>query len=208
MLGLDHIVIKASFQNYEAHISKHYGLDARFGGKHEQWGTFNYLTYFQNEAYLEWLFVENNEIAEQSDNPLIHHLLDQEKDGPFQLALHTNHMDDYIKHFRKHLIPFKGPFEGSRKVSESFTLKWRMLFPMGEKGEYYPFLIEWDDPYAKRTEGKNVTFHTLNEVTLNNISQESFCHVYKIKAEDSNESHVDLYNGKLAFGENFSFHYK
>lgn len=149
MLALDHIVVASKDPLHAASTfeKNHQGVILK-GGKHENWGTYNYLAYFQNSSYIEWLGIDNEDIAKRSNNPLIHqlvHAFDKGMEGAIQIAFRTNKMDDYVKYFNESSILYKGPTSGSRKKPDGKTLKWRMLFPQSTDTNPLPFLIEWGE---------------------------------------------------------------
>ena len=155
MLALDHLVISVKdAEKANEYARKHLSIKAIKGGNHEQWGTYNYLAYFSNTSYIEWLAIHDEDKARSVDNPLIQHLLhvQEEKREPttFQFALRTNQLDSYVEHFKQEQIPFKGPFNGHRVKPDGTELRWRMLFPKYDfKTEMLPFLIEWETPKIK-----------------------------------------------------------
>lgn len=182
MLAIDHIVIAAKDPEQSAHAfgEKHYVTIVE-GGKHELWGTYNMLAYFNNDCYLEWLGIFDLEKAEQSENPLIQQLVHQLKttgDGPFQYALRTQKMDNYIAHLESSHIPYEGPFKGSRVKPNGSTLSWQMLFPTG-LSTISPFLIEWgksinrpEDPYLINERRLCLLAHQHEDLDIfNNIYQ-------------------------------------
>lgn len=60
MLAFDHLVIFS--QNPELdqeHASIQHGLITTKGGHHEQWGTYNYLSFMENRCYIEWIGIED-----------------------------------------------------------------------------------------------------------------------------------------------------
>lgn len=157
MLALDHLVIAADDAD-EARLkfSAISGFKAYQGGRHENWGTYNYLSHFSNHCYIEWLSVFNESKAVNAANPLIKHAaaqLAENQQGPIQAAIRTTDMDQLLQHYQKNNLPFQGPFEGNRKKPDGTVLAWRMLFPSDSAGSLLPFLIEWkgnppapDDP--------------------------------------------------------------
>lgn len=154
MLSLDHIVFAG--KDLQA-ATKEYGniaFKSIKGGEHNHWGTYNYLAYFSNSCYIEWLGIHDIDIAERSDNPLIQHLvhaLSTKNQGPFQLALRTTKLDNYVTHFEENNIPYTGPIKGERSKPDGSILRWRMLFPTYDFAkETLPFLIEWNEPESER----------------------------------------------------------
>lgn len=147
MLELDHIVIASEKPEVDAkNFGEMFDLEIVAGGKHTNWGTYNYLAFFENNSYIEWIGVFDEALAKKSDNPLIRQLMktvDQGIFAPFTFALRTNQMDTFINDFDGAEIAYKGPFPGNRKRVDGSSLSWRMLFPT-EK-EDMPFLIEWGE---------------------------------------------------------------
>ncbi|MYL35048.1 hypothetical protein GLW05_15805 [Pontibacillus yanchengensis] len=151
MLAFDHLVVLTSSpEEAQNNFYSTYGIQGLKGGHHESWGTYNYLAFFDNQAYIEWIGIEDRKRAEASDNPLIKHIAysnQRQIDGPIQFALRTNEMDEMIRYFDKEEIAYEGPFSGSRTKPNGTTLSWRMLFPSFDASmEILPFLIEWDGP--------------------------------------------------------------
>lgn len=146
MLALDHIIIAAKDPKQAADaFAKKHNVTVLEGGKHENWGTYNYLAYFGNDCYLEWLGIYDKNIASKSDNPLIDQLvrtLSSDVEGAIQYALRTDEMDHFLEHFHEQDISYTGPIAANRNRPDGSLLEWRMLFPQAEI-VHHPFLIEW-----------------------------------------------------------------
>lgn len=185
MLSLDHIVFAGN--DLQA-VTKNYGnisLKSVKGGIHENWGTYNYLAYFANNCYIEWLGILDIEKAETSANPLINHLihvLEKNIDGPFQFALRTTKLDAYVEHFQENNIPFIGPVDGERQKPDGSTLKWRMLFPTyNYEVETLPFLIEWSESESKRFDISLINSQAISELIVGNLSKERYKEIYQLR---------------------------
>lgn len=192
MLSLDHIVFAG--KDIET-ARKEYGniaLKSIKGGEHDHWGTYNYLAYFSNSCYIEWLGVRDLEKAEQSDNPLIQHLvhtLSTEKQGAFQFALRTTKLDAYVDHFIEKKIPFTGPIHGERVKQDGSTLRWRMLFPTyNMTTETLPFLIEWNQPEAERFDISLINSQALTKIKFAGMDQERFQAIYQLRPRARNRT--------------------
>ncbi|MBY7142333.1 VOC family protein [Virgibacillus sp. NKC19-3] len=201
MLAIDHVVIAAKDPSQAAEdFGQHYQVTTIQGGKHDNWGTYNYLAYFENECYIEWIGIFDEVLAEKSANPLIQQVasaLRNNHEGVIQFALRTKNMDHYIEHFDAEQIAYTGPIPGSRHKPDGSTLQWRMLFPEPDIG--IPFLIEW-------SEGKNMPQdeRVLNKQHLRSIffgvkDRELVKHIYQLDAVDGN---VKLINGILHLENN------
>lgn len=202
MLALDHIVISGTnAEQASEQYGKKLSIKAVKGGEHESWGTYNYLAYFSNSCYIEWLGIHDLQRAKQVEIPLIQHLVHTveayDKAVPFQFALRTNKLDEYVNHFKRHHIPYKGPFSGQRKKPDGTMITWRMLFPEYDfQTEMLPFLIEWetmndirglDNPQA------------ITSLKFGGMTKEQFTHMYNLKPRKILKHFVRLRNTKLYF---------
>lgn len=146
MLEIDHIVIATKDPaRAAAEFGKQHHVVTLEGGRHTKWGTYNYLAYFSNGCYIEWLGIFETSLARKSDNPLVQQLvkaLASDFEGAIQFALRTDQMDNYLERFTAGGIAYTGPIHGNRQKPDGTTLAWRMLFPDLHAGTA-PFLIEW-----------------------------------------------------------------
>jgi|SRR5699024_6896901 len=186
MLAFDHIVMT------KAEPLANENFDIVQGGKHAQWGTANMLAYFQNDCYIEWLYVENKEKAFLSTNPLIQHLLKIKKPNtPFQIAFRTDHLDNYIQHFKTENIPFIGPIKAERLTPNGSKLSWQMVFPIYDPTkETLPFLIQWDQA---NTSAK-INSQIIKEISFGHASIERLCHVYQLTPDKIQKNKIQLEN--------------
>ncbi|WP_101846639.1 VOC family protein [Halobacillus sp. Marseille-P3879] len=205
MLSFDHLVIASKHPGKDQiNFTYDNSLKGVEGGDHSLWGTYNELCYFMNDNYIEWLGLKDPKTAENSDNPLIQQFkqtFDQGEFGPFQFALRTSDMDEYINHFNLHNIPYYGPFPGERKRPDGTMLKWRMLFPVSanEPDILLPFLIEWS--------GKNLpsSFQEINTPRFQKLilrvkdiktTEKLYETIYKLKPTKDRTAY-SLENGQL-----------
>ncbi|MBP2079835.1 VOC family protein [Oceanobacillus polygoni] len=202
MLALDHLIIAASDPKKTAQqFATKYSVKVIQGGKHHHWGTYNYLAYFKNDCYIEWLGIFDEVLARKSGNPLIHQLvaaLANHVEAPIQYALRTNQMDAYIAHFNAEDISYTGPIPGSRKRPDGSTLNWRMLFPASES-TVLPFLIEWG---AEKNVPKDSD--SINEQKLDTVMTPHDVQTYSLRVENGA---VNLENASLFIkqGKNLTF---
>ncbi|MBP2239738.1 hypothetical protein J2Z40_000291 [Cytobacillus eiseniae] len=127
------------------------GYQAVMGGSHKNWGTFNSLLYV-GDAYIEYLAIENKQIAAASDNPLIAQCVADltNGEGLGQICFRT---DNIIR--LKEQLESKGCvtypiFNGSRKRQDGSIINWKMLFIKNRNSLPYPFFIEWEQPDNSR----------------------------------------------------------
>ncbi|MCG1027310.1 VOC family protein [Virgibacillus halodenitrificans] len=201
MLGIDHIVIAAKDPAQSAQLfGETYNCKIVKGGRHENWGTFNYLAYFRNDCYIEWLGIFNEEIADQSDNPLIKQLVvafEENREGPIQYALRTEQMNPLIERLTKLDYSFAGPIAGEREKPDGTNLQWRMLFPESES--VFPFIIEWGKQKNIPNDREYINNTTIQEIQDGLIDLEEFEKITDISVEGNN---IPLRNGKLTITSN------
>lgn len=206
MLALDHFIYAGhDIESLSTEYSSKLNFKAVYGGQHEKWGTYNYLAYFSNNAYIEWLGIENEHLASQSDLPLIKHLIHQlnnKQYGLFQFALRTDDLNAYISHFDKNKIPYTGPYNGKRTLSNGKIITWRMLFPTYDyTKETLPFLIEWDQAENERVNVSLINANALTKIIFSGTSLENFLFIYNLPFKKRIRQSVRLKNTTLAFRE-------
>lgn len=207
MLALDHVVIAANnVEELSALYGNKFTIKSIRGGQHNDWGTHNYLSYFSNDSYLEWLGTYDDVKSQQTDNPLVKHLvhvLENKITGPFQFALRTTEMDRYIAHFEENNVPFEGPIYGAREKPDGTILKWRMLFPTyNHKTEVLPFLIEWEDPKQAYPDTSLLNTQTIRKINFGGIDKDAFAKIYQLKPKKLNRNQFPLQNSKIEFTTN------
>lgn len=128
-------------------------LHAVAGGRHEKWGTRNALLYTK-DSYIEWLALENREIAESADHPLTQLLL---HNGPGfgTVCFRTSSIEMLDKRLTGSGFQTSGILDGSRRTAEGKLIEWKMLFINEEPSSRLPnpFFIEWQEPDDERFEG-------------------------------------------------------
>lgn len=200
MLSLDHIVI--SGKNLNTASETYEDILTIKGGEHENWGTHNYLAYFNNHCYIEWLGINDHVLARNSDNPLIQHLvylLDLDIETPFQFAFRTTKMDAFVRHFQLENIPFLGSVDGKRQKPDGQVLTWRMLFPLYDfTKETLPFLIEWNQPEEVRVDTTVINEHAISAVHFNG-SIERIETIYQLTSNGKGKIILD--NTEIIFTE-------
>ncbi|WP_373895100.1 VOC family protein [Virgibacillus sp. CBA3643] len=201
MLAIDHIVIAAKDPAQAAHdFGQFYKVKTVEGGKHDNWGTYNYLAYFENECYIEWIGIFDEGIAKKSVNPLIQQVVEAFRihfEGVIQFALRTKNMDQYIDHFDAEHVAYTGPIPGSRVRPDGSILQWRMLFP--ESNVPLPFLIEWSEGKNMPKDDRLLNKQHLSSITFGLEDQELLHQIYQL---DVVNNKVDLKNGILRIENN------
>ncbi|MDR6998264.1 VOC family protein [Neobacillus niacini] len=154
MLELDHIVVFLNRSPIEAvHEWKKYQLKAIRGGSHTKWGTYNSLMYF-GLSYIEYLAVENSEVANRSQNPLISQLLNDSKrfEGFGQICFRTSDIVRLKKDLKTKGYHPTEIYEGKRLRDDGVEISWKMLFIQEDGVLPYPFFIQWNQSDQVRLE--------------------------------------------------------
>ncbi|MFA1822592.1 VOC family protein [Virgibacillus oceani] len=198
MLALDHLIFavkdpeKAAMEFAEKHDVK-----VVEGGKHENWGTYNYLAYFKNDCYIEWIGMFDEKLAAASDNPLIvqtYGTLSKGQEGFIQFAFRTDNMDDFLEHFKIAEVDYNGPFTGSRQRPDGSRLEWRMLFPQSERT--LPFIVEWGKTKNVPQDKALINDKKIEEVSLDATNKALFKEIFKL---EETEDVIQLENSRLKF---------
>lgn len=128
------------------------GFHAMPGGSHPLWGTWNSVCYL-GLSYMEFLAVQDAEVASQCDNPLIVQLVQENAlgEGMGQIAIRTSEMEQWAKRFRELGLEVKGPLTGSRIREDGSRIVWRMLFAKAPDSRLQlPFFIQWEQSDEER----------------------------------------------------------
>ncbi|MFJ7935053.1 VOC family protein [Sporosarcina sp. NPDC096371] len=144
-MKLDHVVYFTNRAPKEWVAEQQHAI---VGGRHEQWGTHNALLYVKN-AYIEWLSVESEDIANKADHPLTRLLLHDLKDGEGwgTICLSVPDIEQFNEEIENKGFRTSGVLPAERKTADGQLRKWKMLFvDQAVSNELpYPFFIEWED---------------------------------------------------------------
>lgn len=142
----------------EAVIEKfsEFGLIAFQGGSHEQWGTYNALSYF-DLCYIEFLGVEDRAIVESivEPNEVVRDSvrLLPENEVLSRVALRTDDIEAVVSHLSHFDLDMSPIMDGKRMDAQGNLIEWRMVTIGGDyKGLSYPFVIQWKGTDTERKE--------------------------------------------------------
>jgi hypothetical protein len=146
-LRFDHIIYYSSHPQSVQHKLQSHGFHVTPGGRHPNWGTYNYLCFF-GLSYIEIAGIEDREKAnEAKDNPFVQQMLSEGKKGNCFLrpVLRTNQIETVLETLQKKGIKLIGPISGCRKQKNGTLLNWSMIFPEDHKEDpfHLPFIIDW-----------------------------------------------------------------
>lgn len=156
-LAFDHFVHFTS--NPEAALLKfkELGLHAEQGGRHENLGTYNVLSYY-GLSYIEFIGIFDHSLVQTSTN--VKHSLPASfvknnfMEGPLRIALRTQDIQGDAERFSKLGLEVVGPIILTRTQPDGQILSWKLLF-IGEENQSFelPFLIQWDETDEERMNG-------------------------------------------------------
>lgn len=205
LFALDHIVIATIDPQKSAEaFSKKYQVTSMPGGKHENWGTYNYLAYFKNNCYIEWLGIYDTDKAKVATNPLVTQLmktLEKHDELPYQIALRTTILHEHDEHLTKHNIPTVGPLDGSRRKPNGDLLTWSMLFPKAEDDSFHPFIMQWGNTINLPDQKDQINNQEITSVILPKNLQQALADIYRLTSENDS---IPLENCKLTFADIFN----
>lgn len=156
MIKLDHVVYFTEKTPTEiVEEQNNLGWHAVIGGKHESWGTENALMYMRN-AYIEWLSVEDEEIAKNSNHQLVELLLGDLLKGEAwgTVCFSVQGIDRFNDKVIEAGYRTSGVLDAERKTAKGAIRKWKMLFIEQEPSDLLPlpFFIEWEKGDVARFE--------------------------------------------------------
>lgn len=131
------------------------GIHVVQGGRHESWGTYNSLSYF-DLSYIEFLGIEVLSIAEQhEENRLITQIVQQlakeNREGPAKIAIRTDRINELASKLREDGFTVHGPLPGQRLTAASEVIKWKLLFIEDYSNQLsFPFFIQWEKSDSER----------------------------------------------------------
>jgi Glyoxalase-like domain len=146
--SFDHLVwFKHKPENAIQPLSEN-GIHVVQGGRHESWGTYNTLSYF-DLSYIEFLGIEVLSIAEQhNENRLITQIVQQlakeNREGPAKIAIRTDRINELAIKLREKSFTVHGPLPGQRVTASGEVIKWNLLFIEDQPNQLsFPFFIQW-----------------------------------------------------------------
>lgn len=177
-LKFDHFVhFTASPEEALATFAEH-GLHAVAGGRHEDFGTYNALSYF-GLSYVELIGVFDFALAKEAgamDYSLHSTFLhNQYADGAQRIALRSSDLEALASHLMQLGYEVNGPISMSRTRTDGSVLAWKLLFA-GKPGESFPlpFFIEWGESdevrFADLKERGIVAPHPHGEITVDGVA--------------------------------------
>lgn len=148
MFYLDHIVHFVDRPEVAMERLIEQGLHVVNGGRHEQWGTYNTLCYF-DLTYIELIGIYDEgkfELAVKEPYTL-HETYEKNhrQNGFLRIALRTSTIEEDAKAFHKAGFEVFGPERFSRKRPDGSVVSWQLLHIGKQNSEMdYPFFIQWD----------------------------------------------------------------
>ena len=155
---LDHIVHFVGKSPQEAsEFWRQKGYHAIAGGQHLNWGTYNALLYTK-DCYIEWLALENPEVAKSADHPLVDLFL-HDKRGFGTICLRTDSIAQVNERLLTEGIETSGVLDAERRTGNGDLIRWKLLFIKEAVSDRLPspFFIEWEEGDETRYESLRST---------------------------------------------------
>lgn len=154
MYKLDHIVHFVDSPEEAVKELSAQGLHVVSGGKHEQWGTYNALLFFDT-SYIEFIGIYDQvQFKEAAAVPYTLHetyARNNFENGLTRVAISTTTIEEDAERFRSAGFEVIGPDNFSRTRPDGSVVSWRLLH-VGEKDGLMdlPFFIQWDQQEKER----------------------------------------------------------
>ncbi|MFS0750039.1 VOC family protein [Oceanobacillus sp. 1P07AA] len=172
----DHFVHVVNDPQKAIERCKELGIHAVQGGRHEDLGTYNALSYF-GLSYIEFIDVFSEQLASEAakvNHGLIKSVLDEKEEGAVRVALRSNDLQADAERFASLGLEVSGPTDFSRTRPDGSIIKWKLLF-VGREGisPELPFFIEWDESDERRKQdlekSNAIADHLIGDLTLESI---------------------------------------
>ncbi|NRG44782.1 VOC family protein [Bacillus sp. CRN 9] len=132
------------------------GLHVVEGGRHETYGTYNTLSYF-DLSYIEIIGTFDKKLVEAAagiEHSLRETFVDRNyAEGLTRVAIRTNDIEADAKRFKENGLNVNGPLPLSRRRPDGKLITWRLLYVGTNHNTLeLPFFIQWDDEDEDRKE--------------------------------------------------------
>ena len=156
MYQLDHIVHFVAQPEQSMAQLQNEGFHVVNGGKHEAWGTYNALSYF-DLSYIELIGIFDEQLfVEAAKEPhTLHESYEKtkRKNGFTRFAIRTTTIEEDAKKFSAAGYEVNGPSQFSRTREDGSVVSWQLLHIGSPNTKMdLPFFIQWDQPDSKRRE--------------------------------------------------------
>lgn len=153
------------------------GLHAVEGGKHENYGTYNALCYF-DLSYIELIGVFDQQLADKATGTKYSLRDTFQKDnyieGFSRVALRSSNLEVVAEHFRNAGLEVFGPAPLSRRRPDGSVVSWKLLFAGNPNDQVeLPFFIQWDESDEDRKQDlihqSAIAPHQAGNVSLSSV---------------------------------------
>lgn len=154
MYLFDHVVHVVKKPEQAVEYLQNEGIHAVMGGKHEMWGTYNALSYF-DLSYIECIGIFDDALFEQaaSEKYSLHASIAQDKSGLSRFAVRTTTIEQDAEKFREAGFEVSGPTAFSRTREDGSVVGWQLLYIGTPTTKFAcPFFIQWDEADDVRRE--------------------------------------------------------
>lgn len=155
-LKFDHFVHLTPDPTAALEAFQQIGLHAVQGGRHENLGTYNTLSYF-GLSYVELIGIFDEALVREAGDTKYSlrdtFVANDLQAGAQRIALRSNNLQELADQFRAQGLEVYGPSDFSRKRPDGSLVTWKLLFA-GKPSEQVnlPFFIEWDESDDERLE--------------------------------------------------------
>lgn len=177
MYLLDHLVHFVEKPERLVKTTREHGLHTVNGGKHEMWGTYNSLCYF-NLSYIEFIGIFDDALFEKAARePYTLHETYKKgslQNGIVRMAFRTECIEKAAENLCSLDYEVYGPEEFSRRRPDGSILKWKLLH-FGKRGQIFdlPFIIQWEgndsDRYQDLLRTGTIKPHPLGNLLIKEV---------------------------------------
>lgn len=172
----DHLVHFVGSPEEAKNELRELGLYVVDGGRHENGGTYNTLSYF-HLSYIELIGLFDKSLAERAAEKYSLRDTFQKDDyaiGLSRIALRSENLEEEAKRFKSFGLEVYGPVPLSRKRPDGSVVNWKLLFAGNAEDKLeLPFFIQWDESDEERLrdlkEQKTIAEHSRGNLALADV---------------------------------------
>ncbi len=205
MYKLDHIVHFVNKPETVINQMNAIGVHTVLGGRHEMWGTYNALSYFDNLSYIEYIGIFDEDLFKKSAREpyTLHETYEKRnrENGFNRIAFRTNNIEEDARNLNAAGLTVYGPDTFSRKRPDGSIVQWKLLhFGLEEQSIDFPFLIEWESEESVRYD-ELVGSSLLKEHKLGNLKVKEI--IINVSNIETIKKWAQLLNFKLEITSEF-----
>lgn len=178
MFELDHIVHYTDNPEGAAATLKELGVYSNPGGRHENFGTYNILSYFDHLSYIELIGSFDKKLVRKSaEEPYTlwnQFETNNYRDNLERIAIRHDDLESLADSLKAYDLDVYGPYPYSRTTPDGNEINWELLYAIDKNSQVaLPFFIDWKRSNEEREtdliESGAIKSHNRGALSLNSV---------------------------------------